>query len=214
VTIPRLHVVTDDDIVARADFVQMAADVLAAGGEDVALHVRGPRSSGRALFESVSSLVREGKDSGAWIVVNDRVDVAVACGVTRVHLGRRSLGVSDARAVMGTDSTIGSSCHSAEEVAAAAKEGADFVFMGTLFGTPSHPDAEELGVGAISHACTVSGGMPVMGIGGIGVDRVNDVLQAGAHGVAVVRSVWNNEDPVQAVGHFLDALRPVPTGGA
>jgi thiamine monophosphate synthase len=92
-------------------------------------------------------------------------------------------------------------------------EGADFVFVGALFRTPSHPDTEAVGVELVSRSAGEANGQPVIGIGGVGPEQVEEIIDAGGHGVAVVRSVWANEDPAGAVGRLLDALRFAPTGG-
>ncbi len=211
--VPRLHVVTDDEILARGDFLRLAREVITAGGAEIALHVRGPRSDGRVVFDVASHLVAVADEVGARLLINDRVDIAMATGAHGVHLGRRCLGVRQARELLGADAMIGSSCHSSAEVGGSVAEGADFVFVGALFRTPSHPDTEAVGVELVSRSAGEANGQPVIGIGGVGPEQVEEIIDAGGHGVAVVRSVWANEDPAGAVGRLLDALRFAPTGG-
>ncbi len=95
--IPRLHVVTDDQILARPGFRAAALQVLETGGTRVALHVRGPHTTGRAMYQAAAELILPARRAGAWLVVNDRVDVALALGIRRVHLGARSLPAQVAR---------------------------------------------------------------------------------------------------------------------
>jgi len=214
VTLPRCHVVTNDDVLARADFLAAAHAVLRAGGPAVALHVRGPRTGGLKVFEAVSALKPVADEAGAALFVNDRVDVALTCGVLNVQLGARSLPAPEARSLIGEGCCIGVSCHRADEVALAGRDGADFAFVGTLFPTPSHPQAETLGIEEVRAAHEASGGRPWIGIGGIGLEQVSTVLASGAFGVAVVRGVWDTTEPGQAVQQYLEALRLAPIGEA
>ena len=136
--IPRLHVVTDDGVLAREDFLVRAREVLEAGS-DVALHLRGPHTSGRRLSDLAGALRDEAIAAGATLLVNDRVDVALCSRVDGAHLGRRSLSPLEARRLLGPDRLVGASVHGVEEAASAAR-GADFLFVGALWATSSHPD--------------------------------------------------------------------------
>lgn len=201
--IPRLHVVTDDPILARSGFSAAAIEVLEAGGARVALHVRGPRSSGRALFRAAADLIRPARRTGGWLVVNDRVDVALVLGIRRVHLGGRSMPASVARRLLGPDAHVGRSVHSAAE-AGGVDGRIDYLFAGTVFATPSHEGIAPGGVDVVSAAAAASPA-PVVGIGGITADRTARVLSAGARGVAVIRAVWDAASPGDGVRRFLDS---------
>jgi thiamine-phosphate pyrophosphorylase len=140
------------------------------------------------------------------LIVNDRVDVALVTGVDGVHLGARSLSVAHARAILGGGGVVGASLHRPEEIGDARAKGADYAFVGTIFPTPTHPGVEGMGADGIARAVAVAGGLPCLGIGGIDVARVRDVVRAGAHGVAVVRGVWLHSRPASAVTEYLAAL--------
>jgi len=203
--VPRLHVVTDDEVLARGDFRDSACAILEAGGPGVALHVRGPSTTGGRLHARVEELLATAGASGALLVVNDRVDVALASGLGAVHLGERSLAVADARRVLGAEVSIGASVHDVAGAATAVAEGSAWLFVGTIFRTPSHPDRPGRGSGFVGEVVGTTG-VPVVGIGGITVARTGEVLGAGAHGVAVIRGVWSAADPVAAVHDYLVAL--------
>lgn len=205
-SVPVLHVVTDDDVLARPDVRALATTILKAGGSRTALHVRGPRTNARLLHELVAELRPVASSCGAGLVVNDRVDVALAAGVRRVHLGERSLPLDAARSVLGEGAKIGLSTHDVPAVARAAREGANWVFVGTIFPTASHPGRAGLGCGALEAAVSVAAGVPVVAIGGITPERVADVGSAGARSVAVLRGVWASPDPGEAVNRYLEAL--------
>ena len=201
--IPRLHVVTDDRILARADFPAAALEVLEAGGGRIAIHVRGPRTSGRALYRAAAGLIGPARRTGAWLVVNDRVDVALVLGINRVHLGGRSMPARVARRLLGSDGRVGRSVHSAAE--AGGDHGRiDYVFAGAVFATPSHPGIAPGGLGLVRTVAAASPA-PVVGIGGITPARAGRVLSAGARGLAVIRAVWDEPSPGDGVRCFLDS---------
>jgi thiamine-phosphate diphosphorylase len=152
------------------------------------------------------------RESGTWLVVNDRVDVAMAVGTNLVHLGSRSLSITDARALLGPSARLGASTHSPAEADTAASMGADWIFAGTVYETPTHPQRAGTGWAGLAEIVTVAHGTPVLAIGGVTPDRIPEVLAAGATGAAVIRGVWSATRPVGAVHEYLDALA-VRAGG-
>ncbi|MEW5928451.1 MAG: thiamine phosphate synthase [Gemmatimonadota bacterium] len=203
--LPRLHAVTDDAVLARPDFPARARAVLARGGPDLALHLRGPRTGGRQLFGLAEALVAAARDGGALLVVNDRVDVALAAGADGVQLGRRSMRVEDARRLVGNGRLVGVSVGSADEAADAGRSGADFVLVGNVYATGSHPGRSGIGLDRLSELASF--GVPAVAIGGVTPERVAAVRAAGARGVAAVRAVWSADDPALAVARFLEAWK-------
>jgi thiamine-phosphate pyrophosphorylase len=193
--LPPLHVVTDDEVLRSADFLKRAGAVLRAGGEHVALHLRGPSSAGRFLFELAVALRAAAEESGALLLVNDRVDIALAAGAHGVQLGARAMSAADARRLLGPERLLGASVHSVAEAAAAAPR-ADFFLVGTVYASASHPGRAGAGPGFLRSLA--EHGLPRIGIGGITAGRVAEVRAAGAAGVAVLRSVWNAADPAGA----------------
>jgi thiamine-phosphate diphosphorylase len=203
-TLPRLHLVTDDRVVARKDFLPLAGELLAAGGTHIALHLRAPFAGGSGLHRLAEELMRHAAHSGARLFVNDRVDVALGVGADGVQLGRGSLEVADARALLGADHWIGASVHDAAEAASALRNGADFLLAGTLYASGSHPGFPGSGLEWLSQVTGARGRL--IGIGGVTVDRVGDVLSAGAHGVAVISAVWDAPRPRESLARFIEAL--------
>ena len=204
--VPRFHVVTDDAILADADFCEAAREVLEAGGSALALHVRGPRTTGRAVHGIVEELAPVAVDAGALLVVNDRVDIALAVGGVGAHLGARSLETSRVRRLVGQDVPLGRSVHSVDEAAAEADAGADYLLFGNVWSTPSHPDREGVGVQTLLRAVEAAGRVPVLAIGGVTPDRAAEVRQRAAAGVAVMRGVWGRAAPGNAVTEYISAL--------
>lgn len=205
VKLPRLHVVTNDEVVGRDLWLETASGVLEAGGPDVALHVRVPRSSGRRLFRLCSVLAPVARRSGALLLVNDRVDIALTLRLG-AHLGQRSLDVRSARTVLGSGSRIGVSCHGQEEVVEAVDAGADYVFLGSIFESRTHPGVQAQGLESLRLIVDAAGGVPVIAIGGIGLESAPAVVAAGAHGAAVIRGVWDASDSRAATVRYISAL--------
>ena len=204
---PRLHVVTDDAVLARPDFVSVASALLEAGGPEAALHIRGHDTSGRALFEHASALKPVAEHTSSALFINDRVDVALAMSAHGVQLGTRSMAVGTARGLLGPEVSIGASTHDPSEAQTADEEGADFAFVGTLFPSHSHPDRRSSGADLLGTVRDAVDGLPLIGIGGIRVEGVEYVLSLGAVGVAVIGGIWGAEDPREAVRAYLSALR-------
>jgi thiamine-phosphate diphosphorylase len=202
-----LHIVTEDSIVSRPDWITTAASVLEAGGATMALHVRAPRASGAFLFDRVVALRPIALDAGACLVVNDRVDVALAAGVAAVHLAERSLTPAVVRALMGPDAVIGRSCHSLDEVLMARQEGADYAFAGTVFDTLSHPGQKAIGTDGVSVIVEGAADFPVLAIGGVDHPGISRIMQTGTAGAAVMRGVWDAPDPASAVTEYISALQ-------
>ncbi len=202
--LPRLHLVTDDRLVRGGSFVDLADQLLGVGGHRVALHLRAPAAGGAWLFAVASRLSPVARASGALLIVNDRVDVAVASGADGVQLGARGLVVEDARALVGERGVVGTSVHDPAEASAALARGADFVLAGTLYASDSHPGRAGSGTEWIAR---IRGGEGrVIGIGGVTPARVEAVRCAGAHGVAVNSGVWKAERPREALLRYLEAL--------
>jgi thiamine-phosphate pyrophosphorylase len=229
--IPRLHLVTDDLILAAADFTDAASAALAAGGGRVAFHLRGPRTSARRLWEIGSNLRPLARAAGAAFLVNDRLDLVLALEADGGHLAGHSLALADARAVLGPAALVGCSVHGRDDVwrAGVGEAGsgaggrgprpADFVIAGALFPTSSHSRGEAKGVGLVSEVRDALPDVPVVAIGGINAGSVPKVMATGAHGVAVVRAAWSTRDAAAAVEALLEGLdvrarEPVRTGAS
>jgi thiamine-phosphate pyrophosphorylase len=205
--LPRLHVVTDDSMLVRGGFEARARDVLRAGRSDIALHLRGHATDGATLYALTRELLPCAREVGALLLVNDRIDVALALEVDGVHLGHRSLGVRVARGLLDDASWLGASVRDAAEARVAGEEGADYVFLGTIFPTPSHPGHGGMGLeGLAAVTSRIPKALPAVAIGGIDADRAADAMGAGAYGIAVVRGVWDSRDAPGAVRRYKDAI--------
>ena len=141
----------------------------------------------------------------ALLVVNDRVDVAMLADADGVQLGETALDVADVRKLVGPDMLIGRSVHSEVGAVDAECQGADYLVLGTVFETTSHPDGRVGGVDLVREV-TASVGIPVLGIGGISAANAASVMKAGASGVAVITAVTMSDDPRLAASDLSTAI--------
>ncbi|HSJ07909.1 MAG TPA: thiamine phosphate synthase [Longimicrobiales bacterium] len=203
---PRLHLITDDELLAQPGFPEMAHALLAACGPRVALHLRGHATPAALRHDLGADLAAAALRTGAWLLVNDRVDIAMAVRANGVQLGAASLPVPEARALLGAGARIGYSAHSVAETLQAEADGADFVLVGTIWASASHPGRDPAGADLLA-GCAGRAGVPVFAIGGVTEDRVAAVADAGGYGVAVLGGVWHAGDPLAAVDGFIAAIR-------
>ena len=199
--IPILHAVTSDEIAARPGFPDRAIDVMRALGPRGAVHLRTHRLTAAELHALAVRLVRVQRETGCWLVVNDRVDVALATGAQGIQLNSRSMRIADARAIA-PRIPIGASIHTAAQAIAAEREGAAWTVAGQT------PEAEsragdsaraESFVAEVSRCTT----LPVIAIGGVKPDDVAPLRRAGAWGIAVIRGVWGAPDAGEAATDYL-----------
>jgi thiamine-phosphate pyrophosphorylase len=199
--LPRVHAYTDPDIVAGDDFGIRAA-AIAAGGPAVALHARIRGDSTAQLASLTLRLLALARPPEAAVIVSERTDVAAATGAAGVQLAADDLSPTDARRIL-PEGWIGRSVHTVAEAAAAVHENSDFLVVGNIFPTDSHPGRPAAGLDLIRS--TAGLGVPIIAIGGITRDRVAAVRAAGAYGVAAIRALWLAPDPARAV---LELLAP------
>ncbi len=147
---------------------------------------------------------------GRLLAVNDRADVALAAGADVLHLGQDDLPVPVARRILGPGPIIGRSSHSPAQADAVATEpGVDYFCAGPVWATPTKPGRPATGPGLLAHAAHTEAARPWFAIGGISLDRLDDVLAAGATRVVVVRALTEDDDPAAAARAFAERLNQV-----
>ena len=192
--LPRVHAFTDAVVLAADDFGIRAA-AIAAGGPAVALHARNPGGTSAGLAVVARRLVSLARPPEAAVFISGRADIAAAMGAQGVQLGSRDLMPADARRVL-PRGWIGRSVHTVEEAGSAVEEGADFLVVGSIYRTASHPDRAPAGPELVTTTARL--GLPVIAIGGVTPERVAELKEAGAYGVAAIRSLWHAADPAGA----------------
>ena len=205
VVVPVVHAVTTPALLVQPEFVARARDVMAALGPRGAVHLRGHELTARQLFD-LACLLREAQAAtGCWLVVNDRLDVALAAGARGAQLTSRSMRPDDARIAAdraGFPIALGASIHAVAEARAAEAAGAAWVVAGHVYATPSHAGAAGAGVRFV-HDVAAAVRVPVVAIGGVTPADVPGLRAAGAHGVAVIRGVWDASDAERAATDYL-----------
>jgi len=200
----RLCLVTDRTQTRGRDLTAVVGECLAAGLPAVQVREKDLGAGDLAfLCRRIRALTLNRR---ALLIVNDRVDVALAVGADGVQRTSTSLPVEDIRAIVDKRLRIGVSVHSLEEAVEAELKGADWVIFGPVYETPSKlPYGPPQGVSRLERvAATVR--LPVLAIGGITPERVGEVRSAGASGVGVISAILSAASPAAATRRFLEAL--------
>ncbi len=200
----RLLLVTDRHQIHGRSLITVLSHAIQAGVQAIQLRER-DLSTGE-LLSLAGDIQAMATPGGVSLIINDRVDLVMALGLDGVHLRADSLPSHSVRQIIGPSRLIGVSTHSAEDVRHATQGCADYVVLGPIFDTSSkrsfgHP----LGLDLLADVCRHSS-IPVFAIGGITCERVREVRQAGAHGVAVIGAVLTRDDIGAAVREFARVL--------
>jgi thiamine-phosphate pyrophosphorylase len=199
----RLVLVTDRRQARGRDLATLVAECVRAGLPSV--QVREKDLGALELAELCRQILAGIPPGRCLLVVNDRVDVALATGAGGVQRTSTSLAVRDIRAIVKSDLLIGASVHSLEEAIEAEAAGADWVTFGPVYDTPSkRPYGAPQGLAALERVAAALR-IPVVAIGGITPERADAVMGAGAHGVAAISAILAAADPAEAVRRFLAA---------
>jgi thiamine-phosphate diphosphorylase len=201
--IPVVHAVTNDEVVSRPDVIDVACAVLHALGARGALHLRATRLSGARFQALAEGLAAVQSLTGGWVIINDRVDVALATGARGAQLTSKSLTASDARRIA-PDLALGASVHDVPEGRAAALAGADWLVAGQLFATVPQAGAPGTGLAWVQ-SLVGSTTVPVIAIGGVKPHHAPVLRGIGVHGVAVIRGIWDAPNAERAASDYLSA---------
>lgn len=200
-----LLLVTDRSLVRGRSLQSALRESVNAGVPAIQLRERDlPTRQLLSLARQVHAMTR---DRAVPLIINDRVDLAVALDLDGVHLRASSLPVSAVRRVIGQHRLIGVSAHSVTEVQQAGDDGADYVILGPIFETPSKRGfGEPLGLAVLADACRHSS-VPVFAIGGITCERIESARDAGAFGVAMIGGILGRENVGKATVDVQAAVR-------
>lgn len=205
----RLYAILDPALLpAGRDPVEAA--LAAVRGGATAVQLRDKRYEARPVVDLARSLVEALRPTGVPLLVDDRVDVAMAAGAAGVHLGKDDMRPEDARRLLGSDAVIGVTVHRPHEADAVDPTVADYAGIGPVYATASKdPGDPPLGPGGlrrlVGHLRARLPGFPVVAIAGIGPDNAAPVIAAGADGVAVISALFAAED-VEAAARRLRAV--------
>jgi thiamine-phosphate pyrophosphorylase len=212
---PTLYLVTDPHLGGGQPLVEIVAAAVAGGVTLVQL--RDKEADGRVMLEQARALKALLDPAGVPLLINDRIDIALAAGAAGCHVGQTDLPVEAARALLGPDAILGTSLDAIEQARAADPEYLDYVAYGPFATTATKGDAgPPIGAAGLVAVRALTA-LPLVAIGGVGEANLGDAIVAGADGIAVVSAIMAAADPAAASRRLrtaIDAARKQREEGA
>lgn len=197
--------VADSEAAASKDILRLISEAVNGGATIVQL--RGKKWTGREFLDMALKAVRLLRPKKIPLIINDRVDIALACEADGVHLGQDDVPLPYARKILGKSRIIGISVFTPEDAEAAEKGGADYVGAGPVFATLSKMDPRPpLGLERLA-AIRKKVSIPILAIGGVSAANIAGVISAGADGVAVISAITSAAKPQEAAAEIIEAIR-------
>ena len=206
--IPRIYPLTDVQLSGLSHAEQVR--LLSRGGASL-VQLREKQMPPKEFYEQAKVAVAVAAQCGVQLIVNDRVDVALAVGASGVHLGQDDLSPEAARKLLGAQAIVGYSTHNVEQAIQASKLPIDYLAIGPIFSTATKSDtAPVLGLEGLRAVRQAIGDFPLVAIGGITLANARDVIAAGADSVAVISALLAHPDRItEATQTLLDSLPPL-----
>ena len=190
IQLPKVYPITDTTISGLSHCEQVKR--LIAGGAAL-IQLRDKRASSRVFYSDAQAAIQIARAAGVKLIINDRVDIALALRADGVHLGQEDMPVDAARRILGDQAVIGFSTHNLEQIREALHLPIDYLAFGPIFPTASKRNPDPVaGLNQLKRACEMVLPMPLVAIGGINRSNAPDVLNAGASAVAVISAVLAN----------------------
>lgn len=186
-----IYLVTDDGCLQGRTLLDCVREALEGGVTLV--QYRAKTASSAEMYAEALQLKALCDSFNVPLIINDRLDIAMAVGAAGVHLGQDDLPCAAARKLLGEDYIIGVSAHNPAEAKTALQSGADYLGCGAVFGTATKADVKKLGTEGLTAICREKG-LPVVGIGGVTADNYREVRAAGADGAAIVSGILAQPD--------------------
>lgn len=186
-----IYLVTDDGCLQGRALLDCVREALEGGVTLV--QYRAKTASSAEMYAEALQLKALCDSFKVPLIINDRLDIAMAVGAAGVHLGQDDLPCAAARKILGEDYIIGVSAHNPAEAKAALQSGADYLGCGAVFGTATKADVKKLGTDGLAAICREKR-LPVVGIGGVTADNYREVRAAGADGAAIVSGILAQPD--------------------
>jgi thiamine-phosphate pyrophosphorylase len=199
----RVYAITDRELTGLSHAQQVRR--LAAGGVRL-IQLRDKRASPRQLYEAALEAQRVARQFGVTLIINDRVDIALAIDADGVHVGQDDLPPENARALVGPAKIVGFSTHSVEQAVAADRLPVDYIAIGPIFSTTTKTDHEPVVGLDMIKSVRERISKPLVAIGGITLDRAAAVIAAGADAVAVVSGILSADDITERARQFCQQL--------
>jgi hydroxymethylpyrimidine kinase/phosphomethylpyrimidine kinase/thiamine-phosphate diphosphorylase len=200
----RVYVVTDPGCNARAGRTLEESVAAAVAGGATIVQIREKNADGGGFLAAARAALKICRAAGVALIINDRVDIAIAAGADGVHVGQDDLPAREVRRLIGPGKLLGVSVKTPEEAVKAAADGADYVGCGAVLPTGTK-DSSVIGIDGVARVCAAVD-IPVVAIGGVGAANAADIVRAGAAGIAVVSAVFAAQDAEAAARELLVAV--------
>ena len=199
-----LYLVLDPELARGRPLTEVAREAIEGGVSMLQLRYKGAKA--REFLELAQRIKEVSAECRIPLIINDRLDIALAAGADGVHLGQEDLPSQEARRILGSQMILGVSAGCLQEAQDAENAGASYIGLGSIFPTSSKPDAgRPIGAGVIAEVTQVVR-IPVVAIGGIQVDNAEEVIQKGASGVAVISAILQAKDSKRAAQQLKMAI--------
>jgi thiamine-phosphate pyrophosphorylase len=203
--IPRIYPITDKNLARRTSHFSILRELVRGGARVV--QIRDKSTPLRELLKDLSRCVEFASLNGVTLIVNDRCDLAIACDAMGVHLGQDDLPPEAARKILGHTRIVGLSAHSLTQVRNARDLPIEYIGFGPVYPTSTKRDAAPaVGLRRLAAACRISN-VPVVAIGGIGMNQVCEVLETGAASAAVISALMKAKNLARQMQLFLEKAR-------
>jgi thiamine-phosphate pyrophosphorylase len=203
--LPAIYPITDSTL-SRLSIPDQVEEMAAAGARLIQIRAKST-APGKFLSDAIEALA-VARRFGAKLIVNDRVDIAIAAGADGVHLGQSDLPPKYARDLLGEDAIIGYSTHDVSQAVEAMREPIDYIAIGPVFPTTTKADHDPvIGLEIVRSVRQALGNFPLVAIGGITLDDARSVIEAGADSVAVIGAIHAKDSAIKGnIQHLLNRL--------
>ena len=194
ITLPNVYPITDTRVSGLSHIEQVRRMV--SGGASF-IQLRDKSAPAGEFYDSVVEVMSFTRERAVKVIVNDRVDIALATGADGVHLGQDDLPAAEARRILGSNAIIGVSTHSIEQFGSALELPVDYIAIGPIFATTTKQDHDPvIGTELLRAVRSIGGQVPIVAIGGINLQNAGSVLAAGADSVAVISDVLSEPNRI------------------
>jgi thiamine-phosphate pyrophosphorylase len=204
--LPKIYPVTDTRL-TRLSHAEQVEKLISGGARMIQL--REKYASPEQFYDDAKTALEIARAHSVKIIINDRVDIALALKADGVHLGQDDLPPAKARKILGEKAIIGFSTHSVSQAISAAQLPIDYAAIGPVFATATKENPDEtVGIEGVRQVRETIGDFPLVAIGGIGAENFREVLEAGADSVAIVKSILFSPDKIVENLRFFQSFRP------
>lgn len=198
------YLVTDTDMCPREKLIDVVGEAIRGGV--TLIQLREKEISTREFYNEAVLLKELCKKNGVPLIINDRLDIALAVDADGIHVGQSDMPIEVIRRILGRDKIIGLSAGNVHDAEEAVKGGADYLGVGAVFRTATKKDANDVGIEMLEKV-RVAVKIPIVGIGGINSNNIEKLYGTGIDGVAVVSCIMASDDPYNAAKQLAEKVK-------